>query len=106
MRQSIESTFTERCSILSPSAQMKDDGSIGDGFDEVYQDVPCRLGPRSGKDKWLGNRPVEDGQAMLTVSFDQEIDTSDRVRIGVTVYDVQDIGGSGLSKRVLLRGIE
>ena len=105
MRQTIESTFTEFCDILSPSTDRKDEGSLVEGFRQVYQAVPCRLGPRSGKEKWFGNRPIEDGQSMLTLAFDQEISTSDRVRISSIVYDIQDIGGSGLSKRVLLRGI-
>lgn len=105
MRRDIESTFTERCVILSPSTERKAEGSIVEGFDETYQNVPCRLGAKSGRERWLGNRPVEDGESMLTIAFDQNLSTSDRVRIGSTTYDVQDIGGSGLSKRVLLRGI-
>lgn len=105
MRKDIESTFTERCDILSPSTERKSEGSIIEGFNETYSDVPCRLGPRSGKEKWLGNRLAQDDESMLTIASDQNISTSDRVRIGQATYDVQDIGGSGLSKRILLRGI-
>ena len=83
-------------------------GGYSQSWDIVYSNVPARLAFKSGSESVAMGREDIEAQAMLTVAYDQSIESSDRIQFGneiLEVVSVNEPSSWNTAKRCQLRRI-
>jgi head-tail adaptor len=88
MRAAQEDLLPDTCTIQSATAGQDAIGQPTRTWANRAIGVACRLGQRSERERWAGERPAAVGDWVLTVAHDQVIERSDRVIVGSRTFEV------------------
>lgn len=95
MQQAHSATLTGQCDILRRSASITDAGGTQDTWSVVAEDVPCRLMPERDRRllEIIGAGEASIMYYRLTVPFDTDLRSHDRISYGAKTYRVTAIWG-------------
>ena len=108
VRLQAEEALPDICDIEQRTLTTDTVGGFTETWAIAWQDIPCRFADRTGRERALASREVVEGEWVLTLPHDQEIEPSMRVRRGGDIYEVTWVneGRSYMTaKRALLKRV-
>lgn len=89
VRSEAERVMPNTCHILDVAQGQDGVGGQTEDYSIVYRDVACRFALRRGNEKGIAGREVVEGEWIVTMPYDQNIQERMRIQRGSDVYQVK-----------------
>ena len=93
MRDTQEDALPDTCTIQAPTVSKDAIGQPTKSWAARGTGIECRMSPREVRELVLGSRDTPVGEWVLTVAYDQTVETGDRV-----IYDSRTFEVVGVEK--------